>query len=121
MLLQISDTDDGDGVRVRTAAGEVLAADAVVVTVPLGVLKAGAITFRPPLPPWKQEAIGRLGFGDLNKVSGDGRLSSASTRQLHIVSCFSESCQFPVLPCLPFSRCCCSAPPCLGAGCPREY
>ena len=43
-------------------------ADAVVVTVPLGVLKAGAITFQPPLPEWKQQAINDLGFGLLNKV-----------------------------------------------------
>lgn len=26
------------------------------------------INFEPPLPSWKQEAIDRLGFGDLNKV-----------------------------------------------------
>ena len=45
------------------------------VTVPLGVLKAGAVQFSPPLPAWKAEAIGRLGFGDLNKVGlgGAGR------------------------------------------------
>jgi len=39
-----------------------------VVSVPLGCLKAGQITFQPPLPPWKQEAVERLGFGTLNKV-----------------------------------------------------
>ena len=42
---------------------------AVIVTVPLGCLKAGDITFQPPLPPWKTEAIEKLGFGNLNKVS----------------------------------------------------
>ena len=42
--------------------------DAVVVTVPLGVLKAGAITFSPALPKAKQKAISRLGFGTLDKV-----------------------------------------------------
>ncbi|MGD0250617.1 MAG: NAD(P)/FAD-dependent oxidoreductase [Thermoplasmata archaeon] len=36
----------------------------VVVTVPLGVLKAGSIRFDPPLPPEKWAAIDRLGFGD---------------------------------------------------------
>jgi polyamine oxidase len=35
-----------------------------VLTVPLGVLKAGAIRFDPPLPPDKQAAIARIGFGD---------------------------------------------------------
>ena len=37
-------------------------------TVPLGVLKAGDILFRPPLPAWKQDAIAALGNGNLNKV-----------------------------------------------------
>ncbi len=37
-------------------------------TVPLGVLKAGSISFQPPLPERKQDAIARMGFGILNKV-----------------------------------------------------
>ena len=44
------------------------AAEAVLVTVPLGVLKQGSIAFQPPLPPRKQDAIARMGFGILNKV-----------------------------------------------------
>ena len=43
--------------------------DAVLVTVPVGVLKKGTILFEPPLPPHKQAAISRMGFGLLNKVS----------------------------------------------------
>ncbi|KAM7194289.1 Sec1-like protein [Naviculisporaceae sp. PSN 640] len=43
-------------------------ADFVVNTIPLGVLKHGSIKFEPALPSWKSEAIGRLGFGVLNKV-----------------------------------------------------
>ena len=39
-----------------------------VVTVPLGVLKAGGLRFEPGLPAWKAEAVAKLGFGDLNKV-----------------------------------------------------
>lgn len=42
-------------------------ADAVLVTVPLGVLKAGRIAFSPPLPAGHQTAIERLGMGNLNK------------------------------------------------------
>jgi lysine-specific histone demethylase 1 len=38
------------------------------VTVPLGVLKSGQIQFSPPLPDWKEQAIGNLGFGLLNKL-----------------------------------------------------
>ena len=42
-------------------------AERVLVTVPLGVLKAQSIDFVPPLPHWKQEAIDMIGFGVLNK------------------------------------------------------
>jgi monoamine oxidase len=43
-------------------------ADAVLCTLPLGVLKAGTVEFRPPLPTAKQQAIARLGMGNLAKV-----------------------------------------------------
>lgn len=44
-------------------------ADAVVVTVPLGVLKRpDALRFRPPLPARKRGAIQRIGFGCMNKA-----------------------------------------------------
>jgi monoamine oxidase len=43
-------------------------ADAVIVTLPLGVLKAGAVRFDPPLPERKQQAIARLGMGSLTKI-----------------------------------------------------
>ncbi|KAG7166233.1 Lysine-specific histone demethylase 1A-like [Homarus americanus] len=54
-----------------------LKADAVLCTLPLGVLKQSVcanqnaphtVTFNPPLPQWKVDAINRLGFGNLNKV-----------------------------------------------------
>ena len=41
----------------------------VVVAVPLGVLKSGTIAFRPGLPEAKRAAIGRVGFGDVEKVA----------------------------------------------------
>ena len=41
----------------------------MLVTVPLGVLKKGDLTFDPPLPERKLGAIQRMGFGTLNKVS----------------------------------------------------
>ncbi len=43
-------------------------ADAVICTLPLGMLKAGAVEFAPPLPTAKQRAIARLGMGNLAKV-----------------------------------------------------
>lgn len=58
----------GKAVRVECSNGEVHEADQIVLTTPLGVLKAGSIEFQPPLPDWKQEAIARMGFGLLNKI-----------------------------------------------------
>ena len=54
--------------RVICEDGEIVDATHVVLTTPLGVLKDGAVTFEPELPPWKTGAIGRLGYGVLNKV-----------------------------------------------------
>ncbi|KAL2338719.1 hypothetical protein Fmac_013165 [Flemingia macrophylla] len=55
--------------------GSTMSADHVIVTVSLGVLKAaihgddsGMLTFHPRLPPFKAEAISRLGFGVVNKL-----------------------------------------------------
>ncbi|KAH7209251.1 Sec1-like protein [Fusarium oxysporum] len=48
--------------------GSVVDADAVVCTIPLGVLKQNNIVFNPPLPSWKTDVVERLGFGILNKV-----------------------------------------------------
>ena len=61
----IASTDDGVSV---TAAGAIYEGSAVIVTVPLGVLKAGAIAFDPPLSAAKQAAIERMEMGNLEKV-----------------------------------------------------
>jgi monoamine oxidase len=55
-------------VVVRTSAGEELAAPQLIVTVPLGVLKAGAVDFSPRLAD-KEEVISRLEMGDAERVS----------------------------------------------------
>ncbi|MCC7540343.1 MAG: FAD-dependent oxidoreductase [Deltaproteobacteria bacterium] len=56
------------GVRV-IAAGTTFEARAAVVTLPLGVLKAGHVAFAPQLPQRKRDAIARLEMGTLNKVA----------------------------------------------------
>ena len=56
----------GTGVQVQTDRAA-FSADAVVVTLPLGVLKADAVRFSPPLPAPKSRAIQALGMGVLNK------------------------------------------------------
>ncbi len=55
------------GVEVHTPR-HTFRADAAVVTVPLGCLKAGDVEFRPALTPRKLGAVARINFGTLNKV-----------------------------------------------------
>lgn len=57
----------GDIVRVTTDRSE-HRARAVLVTLPLGVLKRGSVRFVPGLPDAKTRAIARLGVGTLNKL-----------------------------------------------------
>ena len=56
------------GVTVLTDSGPI-EADRVVVTLPLGVLKAGSVKFTPSLPSSKRAAIKRLEMGLLNKIA----------------------------------------------------
>ncbi|MDO5648796.1 FAD-dependent oxidoreductase [Paracoccus sp. (in: a-proteobacteria)] len=53
-------------VRILTSKSRFIA-DRVLVTVPLGVLKSGAIRFTPALPDRKLAAINNLGMGHFNK------------------------------------------------------
>ncbi|KAK9072031.1 hypothetical protein SSX86_008463 [Deinandra increscens subsp. villosa] len=63
-------------VKLHFLDGTTLSADHVIVTVSLGVLKAGlrdsndsgVLKFKPPLPDYKTEAISRLGYGVVNKL-----------------------------------------------------
>ncbi|XP_059613412.1 possible lysine-specific histone demethylase 1-like [Phlebotomus argentipes] len=64
--------------NLKTTSSVTYKADLVLCTLTLGVLKvatsplstkqANTVRFDPPLPDWKQDAIQRLGFGNLNKV-----------------------------------------------------
>jgi monoamine oxidase len=56
-----------DGVTVTTAQGS-FAGDYAVITLPLGILKSGSVSFSPPLPAAKRAAIRKLGMSVLNKV-----------------------------------------------------
>lgn len=57
------------GIRVVVEDGRVFVADAAIIAVPLGVLKANTIKFEPRLPKWKEVAISDLGFGNENKIA----------------------------------------------------
>lgn len=68
------DIEPSSSIQVKLQDGTVLEGDAVVCTLPLGVLKAptnqaGHIQFLPPLPSPKQNAIQQLGCGLLNKCA----------------------------------------------------
>lgn len=58
----------GDGVRLTLRGGEVVARS-VIVTVSVGVLRAGRIRFLPELPNAHRAAIDGLGMGALTKVA----------------------------------------------------
>lgn len=58
---------DERGVEVETSGGR-HTADQAVVTLPLGVLRAGTVEFFPTLPKSKQAAFGGLAMGTANKV-----------------------------------------------------
>lgn len=59
---------DGPGVTVTTTSGT-LRAPACIVTVPVGVLKAGTIRFTPELPQRTRDALDGIGMGALTKIA----------------------------------------------------
>ncbi|KAL2942858.1 putative polyamine oxidase 4 [Bienertia sinuspersici] len=58
-----------DMVKVTIDDSKEFVADAAIITVPLGVLKANLIDFEPKLPDWKKSAISDLGVGNENKIA----------------------------------------------------
>ena len=60
-VTNINIDDITERVEVVTSNGDAYFADATVISVSLGILKSGQITFSPSLPEYKQTAIDRLG------------------------------------------------------------
>lgn len=60
--------DDGDGVTVAGPGGEIRGSH-VIVTLPLGVLKAGGVEFRPGLPPTTRAAMDTLDVAVFEKAA----------------------------------------------------
>ncbi|KAF5766738.1 putative oxidoreductase [Helianthus annuus] len=56
-------------VVITVEGGRRFVADAAIITVPIGVLKAKLIEFEPELPEWKTSAISDLGMGNENKIA----------------------------------------------------
>jgi monoamine oxidase len=59
---------DSNGVSITTSSGS-FQAKHVVCTLPIGVLKAGRVTFDPPLPTAYQRSIEALGMGQVTKLA----------------------------------------------------
>jgi len=66
IVTEIQYTDEG--VKITTKENQEYEARYVIVTLPLGVLKAGTVEFNPELPEEKQAAIKRMGMGLMNKA-----------------------------------------------------
>lgn len=82
-------------VIVTVEGGAIFVADAAIITVPLGVLKANLIEFEPKLPDWKLSAISDIGVGIENKVAL--RFSNVfwpNVEVLGVVSSRSYSCGY---------------------------
>ncbi|XP_059282071.1 probable polyamine oxidase 4 [Lycium ferocissimum] len=62
-------TNGYNKVMVTVEDGKNFVADAAIITVPVGVLKANLIEFKPKLPEWKLSAIADLGVGNENKIA----------------------------------------------------
>ncbi|MGZ3768649.1 MAG: flavin monoamine oxidase family protein [Bdellovibrio sp.] len=58
-----------NGVEVTTRDGKMYWAPAVIITVSVGMLKSGEITFDPPLPQSKTDALACMGMGDEAKIA----------------------------------------------------
>lgn len=59
---------DDSGVEVTTQSGKRYQAYYAVISLPLGVLQSGAVSFDPPLPAEQLNAITGLGVGKVNKL-----------------------------------------------------
>lgn len=62
------DNSEENKVIIRTTSGKQYEAKYAVVTLPLGVLKAKTVEFKPPLSPTKEKAIQSLEMGVYNKI-----------------------------------------------------
>ena len=65
---EVTDIEWGEGVRVMNGSALILEAHAAVVTVPVGVLQANALSFDPPLPERKLRALAGLRMGPVIKL-----------------------------------------------------
>lgn len=82
-------------VKIFTKSKKVYEANFVIVTVPLGVLKAKKINFFPELPKIKQQAIEKLGFGLMNKIILKFKKNFWGEKVCSFSVCSEEKGKFP--------------------------
>lgn len=84
-----------NGVIIDVENGTTFVADAAIITVPLGVLKANLIEFEPKLPDWKLSAISDLGVGNENKIALQfDRVFWPNVEVLGVVASTSYACGY---------------------------
>ncbi len=86
-----------DDVQVQTTGGQTYQAHRTLITVPLGVLKAGIIRFNPELPE-KQQALQLLEMGHVRRVSlcFHRRFWQEDSRFQNVGFLFTDALSFPV-------------------------
>ncbi|KAJ4706840.1 Polyamine oxidase [Melia azedarach] len=82
-------------VMVSVEDGRSFVADAAIVTVPVGILKANLIQFEPKLPEWKLAAISEIGVGNENKIALEfDRVFWPNVELLGVVAPTSYACGY---------------------------
>lgn len=100
-IVRLVDYSDPNTVHIKLESGELLYARRVIITVSLGVLKSNAIAFIPELPIEKQDAVHRLGMGNVMKlllrfrhadtVSKLFAIADGENESLHVITCWWAS------------------------------
>ena len=67
-VVKLIRTDNNNQVHLTLSSNKSVLASRILITIPLGCLKARSIAFDPSLPDWKLNAIDTMGFGNTNKI-----------------------------------------------------
>ena len=67
-VVKLIRTDNNNQVHLTISFNKSVLASRVLITIPVGCLKARSIVFDPSLPDWKLKAIDTMGFGNTNKI-----------------------------------------------------
>lgn len=96
LMIRVTKISNGcNKVMVSVEDGRSFVADAAIVTVPVGILKANLIQFEPKLPEWKLAAISEIGVGNENKIALEfDRVFWPNVELLGVVAPTSYACGY---------------------------